>query len=669
MSRGIDREIQEDLRVLRRSERQRKRTVVTANNSKSDLESETESETGTTGDWSIEDLIDRNETVSKERRTLDRLNSSDNNSDTETESTDNWDLNSTIVEPSESTNGFSDFSEDTRLTTQMANKEQGDRDGRSTVSIDSGRGTTPEPGMGDFLRVYVEDQRRQREETARRDEESRRVIDAQQRLLEAMMTRTEVRDAPRPTPSVVLPRLKEGGDVEAFMTALETSLTVAEVPRDEWKTRLISSLPVETIVRINSTLTVEGAGYDEIAEALRGSSAITFCSAAEDLSSGEKGKAFDKDIRSAASRFLHLHMTVAKEACSMREMAQILTVVRLRDNLVPELKTYIDTGKRFLYNDFVAACEEWVRSQPGDVSCFKKQRPHNHTHVRGLGNGLVQNSQPQTRQKPTCFSCGKVGHRSKGHTEITCFRCNKKGHKSPDCPSRPRGNRRVQVPNRKPVRLQEEEIFGTINNCDLPVTIDTGAQISIIPIECVKESQMMGRKMSVRSFQGSVVEGEACIVCFEFDGRSFEREGVAVPGETINWTRELARERNETMGDDMYVKPTMAGGKLFTGYRVSSPVVEDNEAHIPSDISSVVEGEKAIKLVEKDDLPETVDQVMKDMGRIEVEEKRSRSSSMREEVSGDHGSVDEGIREEGSSESGEEDGVLKDVEQVTTTWE
>jgi len=94
---------------------------------------------------------------------------------------------------------------DTRHTTTMSsNKEQGDRDGRSTVSDDSGRGKTPEAGISDFLRFYVEDQRRQREEqhkreeksrqvqreeTAWRDEESRRAMDAQQCLLEAMMAR------------------------------------------------------------------------------------------------------------------------------------------------------------------------------------------------------------------------------------------------------------------------------------------------------------------------------------------------------------------------------------------------------------------------------------------------------------------------------------------------
>jgi len=89
----------------------------------------------------------------------------------------------------------------------------------------------------------------------------------------------------------------------------------------------------------------------------------------------------------------------------MREMAQKITVARLRDHLVPSLKTYIDTGKRFEYEDFVRGCEEWVRSQPGDASCFRKTRSSVVAPARSMNSG-----QPQGRPRPTCFNCGKMGH-------------------------------------------------------------------------------------------------------------------------------------------------------------------------------------------------------------------------------------------------------------------
>jgi len=45
--------------------------------------------------------------------------------------------------------------------------------------------------------------------------------------------------------------------------------------------------------------------------------------------------------------------------------------------------------------------------------------------------------------------------------------------------------------------------------------VDTGAQVSIVPLECVRPEQLTGVKQKVRSFQGALVEGDACKVEFE----------------------------------------------------------------------------------------------------------------------------------------------------------
>jgi len=95
---------------------------------------------------------------------------------------------------------------------------------------------------------------------------------------------------------------------------------------------------------------------------------------------------------------------------------------------------------------------------------------------------------------------GKVG-------EVVCFRCNGKGHKSPACPTKPKGNRRVSLPACEPVALSHEELFGSVEEYSMSITIDTGAQISIVPRQCVRDDQMKGTMQKVRSFQGSLVEG------------------------------------------------------------------------------------------------------------------------------------------------------------------
>jgi len=259
-----------------------------------------------------------------------------------------------------------------------------------------------------------------------------------------------------------------------------------------------------------------------------------------------------------------------------------------------------------------------------------------------------------------------------------CFKCNKKGHKSPDCPSRPKGNRRVQLPERKPVALSSEELFGSVGEGSMSITIDTGAQVSVIPIECVREDQLVGRKQMVKSFQGSQVEGEACIVKFVLGGRTFEREAIAVEGSLINWTpcfqvplspradldflMELAEQKNTTGEEQMYIPPRMFEGTLQTGYMVSEHEGVDKndrtdtpEADIVTNTPEV-DGRKSIKIVEREHVPETIESVMEDLGKIEVND-GSRSSSICDAVLGDHGSTVGGIREDEASVLGEEVGV------------
>jgi len=126
---------------LRRSKRQRKRTVVTEDDS-TEVESETETPVG----WNIDELLEGNTTVVEKE-------------DSE-------------IAGSESS--FGDFSTTTQFTynhpwekhsaNMTSNKEQVDRDERSKISHDSGLGKTPEVGMGDFLKWLAEDQMRQRED-------------------------------------------------------------------------------------------------------------------------------------------------------------------------------------------------------------------------------------------------------------------------------------------------------------------------------------------------------------------------------------------------------------------------------------------------------------------------------------------------------------------------
>jgi len=399
MSREVEQgKAEEERTVLRRSKRRRNRTIVRESDS-TEVESDTEAHTG----WDIGELIEGDTTVIEK----------DNSETPESES---------------SSGTFSTTAQfiynhpwERHSKEMSSNKDPIDKDERSKISHDSGLGRTPEVGMGDFLKWLAEDQQRNREEAVRREEryrddqvrrdnEARLQREAQQKLMEAMMARAGVRDVPPPTPAVRLPTLSEGGSVEIFIEALETALKAGAVPMNQWKRHLVSNISQTTLAKVGKVLLIEDATYDEVVAVLREGVSITFCSAAEDLSSGEKGKVFETDIRTAAAKMTQLLLTVARRSNDMKEMAEKIAVARLRDHLVPPLKMYVDTGRRFEMENFVCGCEEWVRSQPGEVSCFKKPRISNNTSFRGAGTNYSQGSGSQYKQRPNCFACGKPGH-------------------------------------------------------------------------------------------------------------------------------------------------------------------------------------------------------------------------------------------------------------------
>jgi len=167
-------------------------------------------------------------------------------------------------------------------------------------------------------------------------------------------------------------------------------------------------------------------------------------------------------------------------------MAECLTVALTKDRLTPALKQYVDTTRKFKFQEYLETCEEWERNQPRGTSCFKKAR--NSVTTQG---GRTMNSPYPLKSALKCFGCKKMGHvasecRSRPQREaqmstiqsavtprvagkrseakeVTCFRCHQNKHKSPACPSRPKGNKRVNLPSDKLLYLQPNEFLDRLD--------------------------------------------------------------------------------------------------------------------------------------------------------------------------------------------------------------
>ena len=259
--------------------------------------------------------------------------------------------------------------------------------------------------------------------------------------------------------------------------------------------------------------------------------------AAETLLSGDKGKRYMLTPRQCMDKLCKLIEKVIKNATTEKEIQQHLAVAFMIHNLNPSLKTYVDLKGDFSGKELLSALDEWEATQLVGSKCFKTQ-------------ANAYNSDTQVNGKPTfvkesvsCFYCGKLGHISKEcrsriakeksqplHSQpvikqetpepmtgsnikharkgITCFSCHQKGHKSPQWLQKQTHIKRIQIPSNIVIPLRDNELFGSVGVHRLPITCDSGADISVVHEECVSPEQLTGETCEIDSFNRKRTSGK-----------------------------------------------------------------------------------------------------------------------------------------------------------------
>jgi len=265
---------------------------------------------------------------------------------------------------------------------------------------------------------------------------------------------------------------------------------------------------------------------------------------------------------------------------------------------------------------------------------------------------------------------------ARGKAEVVCFKCNQKGHKAPDCPTRPKTNRRVKLPVDKLVYLNPNELFGQVGVHGMPITCDSGAQISVVPEECVEPSEFSGELQVLEDFHTGRVTGRVCHVNFKIGGRTFRKRAVTQPGELLRWTpcmavplnprdemdfilSQIGEKEAACREDSRYLPPTFQNGMLISGLMaVDGEVVKECKVarEVTDSDVSVSNKCEARQHVTSGDSNESVEQAMLDLARIEIEGEDKRSNNNMEEDIGDHGKMEEAERDERSYVSEEVEG-------------
>ena len=261
-------------------------------------------------------------------------------------------------------------------------------------------------------------------------------------------------------------------------------------------------------------------------------------------------------------------------------------------------------------------------------SCFKKQNSL---------PGTTPSRPPFARKPLSCFFCGKLDHISKEYRsrlanekpailppvvktelhqpsvsstpskyvkrEVTCFSCHQKGYKSPQCPLRQTQVKKMQIPADKVRLLGGNDLFGSVGPHRLPITCDSGADISVVPEECVAPDQFTGQVCEIDFLNRTRSSGKLCDVIITVNGRQFRRKAVTQTGKDLAWTAclsiplkdrskwdfvldQIEHKQHQDEEETLYLPPVMKDGILISGILVSEGTLVETKHAQESNVSS-----------------------------------------------------------------------------------
>ena len=355
-----------------------------------------------------------------------------------------------------------------------------------------------------------------------------------------------------------LPKWAENEPLESFTGALEVQLKSAGVPENNWKGHLIGQLNSDHRMRIQKVICDDDTTYDDVVRALDSSNKETTISAGEKFFEGDVSKL--KSVGEGLNILRRWAKKATEKADNWEEKLEILCMARMRALLVKPLKQFLDVHKPGNFDDMTANVTQWQTLWGEESQVFaKKETKRGPTVDTGKGRSV------------TCFLCGKVGHMarecrskkepttkleeklekektSRQSKPITCYACGESGHKSTACPQRKdKVAKRVATRQTQPEKLEPGDMLVKVNGHYFPATMDTGATVSVVPKEFVREEDYTGETETITGpwkklgrLTAPVVEVSA-----QVGDLTLVKRAVVVEGNALDWVGIIAFTAND----------------------------------------------------------------------------------------------------------------------------
>ena len=314
-----------------------------------------------------------------------------------------------------------------------------------------------------------------------------------------------------------IPALKDNEDIEEWLTTAERRLGAAEVKRDDWVSVIDAKLTGK-VASMWQDLLAKTGDYQEARDGLLKASGYTPKSACEKLFDFkmEQNKGLTADQLYLRGQQL-LRRAVAP--VRLEEKAEFSILRGWLGHVIPrKAKAALDARAPEDAGGLVDALRDYLELE-GD-----RANGQSATFRRNGGEGVRNGGFTLN-----CYKCGKPGHKvadcwkgvaggEKVGSEssgggaprvITCFTCQEEGHKSPQCPRNVRkekGGAKVEPAAIRRVwrsGCQGVALDGIVNGYCVPVTLDSGAEISVVPKSLVGDNQLTGGEIAVRPFGSS----------------------------------------------------------------------------------------------------------------------------------------------------------------------